>query len=129
MKLPSPVPEFPVSDLQASSAFYEKRMGFSIDWTYENFFAGLSKDATRIFLRRRTEQEEEQGYSVLVWLNLDSPSEVDQLYEEWKRSGVRITGELETKPYNLREFTAQDPDGNRFRVFHDLGLIRAGGSK
>lgn len=129
MKLPSPVPEFPVSDLQASSAFYEKRMGFSIDWIYENFFAGISKDATRIFLRRRTEQEEEQGYSVLVWLNLDSPSEVDQIYEEWKRSGVRITDELETKPYNLREFTAQDPDGNRFRVFHDLGPIRAGGSK
>lgn len=129
MKLPSPVPEFPVSDLQASSAFYEERMGFSIDWTYENFFAGISKDATRIFLRRRTEQEEEQDYSVLVWLNLDSPSEVDQIYEEWKRSGVRITDELETKPYNLREFTAQDPDGNRFRVFHDLGPIRAGDSK
>ncbi len=121
MKLPNLVPEFPVSDLQTSSAFYEKRMGFNIDWMYENFLAGISKDAARIFLRQRTEQEEEQGYNVLVWLNLDSPSDVDQMYEEWKRSGVRITDELETKSYNLREFTAQDLDGNRFRVFHDLG--------
>jgi glyoxalase/bleomycin resistance protein/dioxygenase superfamily protein len=56
-----------------------------------------------------------------VWLNLNSPSEVDQLCEEWKRSGVDITDELETKPWNLREFTAQDLDGNRFRVFHDRG--------
>jgi uncharacterized glyoxalase superfamily protein PhnB len=47
--------------------------------------------------------------------------EVDQLYEEWKRSGVDITDELQTKPWSLREFTAQDLDGNRFRVFHDLG--------
>jgi predicted lactoylglutathione lyase len=121
MKLPSPVPEFPVSNLQASGAFYEKKMGFSVDWTYEDYLAGISKDATRIFLRRRTEQEEQQGYNVLVWLNLNSPLEVDQLYEEWRRSGVQITEELETKPWNLTEFTAQDLDGNRFRVFHDLG--------
>jgi hypothetical protein len=52
---------------------------------------------------------------------LDSPSEVDHLYEEWKRIGVPMADELETKPWNLREFTAQDLDGNRFRVFYDLG--------
>jgi predicted lactoylglutathione lyase len=119
MRLPSPVPEFPVSDLQAARAFYERQMGFCVDWTYENELAGVSKDATRIFLRRRTPQEEERGYNVLVWLNLSSPSEVDQLYEEWRRSGVQVVDELKT--WDLREFTVQDPDGNRFRVFYDLG--------
>lgn len=121
MKLPSPVPELPVSSLKASGTFYEQRMGFRVDWVYEDYLAGISKDAARIFLRRKTEQEEKQDYNVLVWLNLKSSLEVDQLYEEWKRSGVDILGELETKPWNLREFTAQDLDGNRFRVFHDLG--------
>lgn len=120
MKLPIPVPELPVSNLQASETFYEQRMGFRIDWVYEHYLAGISKDAARIFLRQRTEQEK-QGCNVLVWLNLDSPLEVDQLYEEWKRGGVDITEELETKRWNLREFTARDLDGNRFRVFHDLG--------
>jgi predicted lactoylglutathione lyase len=121
MKLPSPVPELPVSHLQASGTFYEQKMGFRVDWVYEGYLAGISKDAARIFLRRKTEQEEKQGHTVVVWLNLNSPLEVDQLYAEWKRSGVDITDELETKPWNLREFTAQDPDGNRFHVFHDLG--------
>lgn len=119
MRLPSPVPEFPVNDLQASSAFYERHMGFRIDWTYENELAGISKDRTRIFLRRRTPQEEERGYNVLVWLNLSSASEVDQLYEEWRGNGVPVVAELKT--WDLREFTVQDPDGNRFRVFYDLG--------
>jgi predicted lactoylglutathione lyase len=119
MKLPSPVPEFPVSDLQASSAFYERQMGFRIDWTYENELAGISKDATRIFLRRRASQEEERGSNVLVWLNLSSPSEVEQLYEEWTGNGVQVIDELKT--WDLKEFTVQDPDGNRFRVFYDLG--------
>jgi predicted lactoylglutathione lyase len=122
MRLPSPVPEFPVSDLQASSSFYERRMGFRIDWTYQNELAGVSKDATRIFLRRRTPQEEERGYKVLVWLNLNSSSEVDELYEEWRGNGVHVVEELRT--WDLREFTVQDPDGNKFRVFYDLGPNR-----
>jgi predicted lactoylglutathione lyase len=121
MKLPSPVPELPVGNLQISGTFYEQKMGFRVDWVYEDYLAGISRDAARIFLRRKTEQEEKQDYNVLVWLNLNSPLEVDQLHEEWKRSGVDITDELETKPWNLREFTAKDPDGNRFRVFHELG--------
>jgi predicted lactoylglutathione lyase len=122
MRLPSPVPEFPVSDLQASSRFYEQRMGFRIDWTYTDELAGISKDATRIFLRRRSAADEEHGANVLVWLNLASPAEVDELHEEWKRNGVRIVDGPRT--WDLREFTAQDPDGNRFRVFHDLGASR-----
>jgi predicted lactoylglutathione lyase len=121
MKLPSPVPELPVSDIHAAGAFYKSRLGFTVDWTYEDHIAGISKDHARIFIRQKTDQEKKQGYSVLIWLNLNSPSEVDQLYENWKNSGVRIADELETKPWNLREFTAEDPDGNRFRVFYDLG--------
>jgi predicted lactoylglutathione lyase len=113
------VPEFPVSDVQASSAFYQRQMGFRIDWTYEDQLAGVSKDATRIFLRRRTPQEEERGHNVVVWLNLSSSAEVDQLYEEWRAGGVQVVDELRT--WDLREFTMQDPDGNRFRVFYDLG--------
>ena len=124
MRLPSPVPELPVRSVQASGAFYQQKMGFRVDWVYADDLAGISKDAARIFLRRRTEQEESRDYNVLVWLNLDSPLEVDQLYEEWKRVGVPITEGLETKPWSLREFTAQDLDGNRFRVFYDLGTAQ-----
>jgi uncharacterized glyoxalase superfamily protein PhnB len=95
-------------------------MGFNVDWVYEDFLAGISKDDARVFLRRRNPEEAKQHYSVLIWLNMDSSAEVDELYAEWKERGVRIVAELRTAPYNLREFTAQDPDGNRFRVFHDM---------
>jgi uncharacterized glyoxalase superfamily protein PhnB len=59
-------------------------------------------------------------YSVLIWLNMASAAEVDQLHAEWKERGVRLVHELQTAPYGLREFTAEDPDGNRLRVFFDL---------
>ena len=125
MKLPHPVPELPVKDIQAAGQAYVQRMGFTVDWTYEDSFAGISKDAARLFLRRRTPEEEERRYSITIWLNLASSAEVDELCVEWKDRGVSILEDLRTTHYNLREFTAQDADGNKWRVFHDLGVPAA----
>jgi predicted lactoylglutathione lyase len=124
MKLPAPVPELPVNDIEAATSAYVRQMGFSVDWTYEDHLAGISKDAARVFLRRRTPQED-RSLGVVIWLNMASSAEVDELYAEWKDRGVRIVDELHTAPYKLREFTAQDLDGNRLRVFFDLGSSRA----
>ena len=121
MRLPHPVPELPVSDVQAAGESYALQMGFSVDWSYEESLAGISRDDARVFLRLRTPQEANDRYSVLIWLNMASSAEVDQLHAEWKERGALIVGDLRTSPYNLREFTAQDPDGNRLRVFYDMG--------
>jgi predicted lactoylglutathione lyase len=121
MKLPPPIPEIPVTDIRVAADAYASRMGFTIDWIYEHYLAGISRDATRLFLRQRTPEEAAELYSVLIWLNMDSAAEVDELYAEWKERGVGIESELQTTPYNLREFTAEDIDGNRLRVFFDLG--------
>ena len=121
MKLPPPVPELPVADIRAAADAYGRTMGFSVDWTYEDWLAGISRDEARLFLRRRTPQEEGQRSSVLIWLNMASSAEVDQLHGEWKDRGVLIVDDLHTASYNLREFIAQDLDGNRLRVFFDLG--------
>ena len=124
MKLPAPVPELPVADIQAATSAYVRQMGFSVDWTYEDHLAGISKDAARVFLRRRSPQED-RSLGIVIWLNMASSAEVDELYAEWKERGVRIVDELHTAPHKLREFTAQDLDGNRVRVFFDLGSSRA----
>jgi predicted lactoylglutathione lyase len=121
MRLPPPVPELPVSDVQAAGKCYARQMGFSVDWSYEDSLAGMSRDDARVFLRRRSPEEAKERYSVLIWLNMASSVEVDQLYAEWKERGALIVEDLRTAPYNLREFTAQDLDGNRIRVFYDLG--------
>jgi hypothetical protein len=121
MRLPHPVPELPVTDVEAAASIYVERMGFVVDWTFEDSLAGISKDDARIFLRRRAAEEAEERCSVTIWLNMMSPDEVDELYADWRKSGVPMLAELHTAPYGLREFIAQDEDGNRLRVFHDLG--------
>jgi predicted lactoylglutathione lyase len=121
MKLPMPVPEIPVTDVRAAAEAYQRQMGFNVDWTYEDYLAGITKDDARLYLRRRTPEEDQARYAVLVWLNMASAAEVDELHARWTERGVRIVKELQTAPYGLREFTAEDLDGNRIRVFFVLG--------
>ena len=111
MTLPQPVPELPVSDIHTASTAYAQQMGFNVDWAYDDSLAGISRDAARILLRRKTPQEAEERYSVTIWLNMASSAEVDELHAVWKSGGVAIAEELHTAAYNLREFTAQDVDG------------------
>jgi predicted lactoylglutathione lyase len=121
MRLPAPVPELPVSDINAAVDAYARQMGFTFNWKYEDSLAGIWRDDTRLFLRKRTPEEERARYTIVIWLNMASSNEVAQLHDEWEKTGVRIVAPLQTAPYNLREFTAEDLDGNRLRVFFDLG--------
>ena len=57
---------------------------------------------------------------VLVWLNLNSKQEVDDLYEAWSLCQARIVSGPESKPWKLHEFTVADLDGNLLRVFYDF---------
>jgi len=57
---------------------------------------------------------------VIVWLNLNSKQEVDELFERWQGSGAKIVDAVEDKPWNLREFRVGDLDGNLLRVFYDF---------
>ncbi len=57
---------------------------------------------------------------IVFWLSLDSKSEVDELFAQWKAAQAKIVSEPEDKPWKLREFMAADLDGNLIRVFFDF---------
>lgn len=125
---PPAVPEIPVRDIDTAAAYYRDHLGFSIDWGGEDGgIAGISKGSCRMFLTN-TAFREHRGNAppVLVWLNLNSRQEVDDLHEAWSRSQARIVSPPESKPWNLHEFTAADLDGNQFRVFYDFAWEEAG---
>ena len=66
------------------------------------------------------------GGPVMVWLNLNSRDEVDQLYSQWQRAGAKIVAEPEDKPWHLREFRVADLDGNQLRVFYHFSSAAHG---
>lgn len=122
-EFPGAVPEIPVGDINKAAAYYENNLGFSIDWGGEDGgIAGVSKGQCRMFLTNRFFREQYgNSASVLIWLNLDSKKEVDELYQRWSGSQARIVSQPESKPWGLHEFTVADLDGNLFRVFYDFG--------
>lgn len=116
------VPEIPVRNVDEAAAYYVNALGFRFDWgNDEGGIGGLSQGQCRLFLTNeafRLRYGNTAG--VVIWLNLDSKGEVDELYERWKAAGARLLSGPEDKPWLLREFTAADIDGNQLRVFHDF---------
>jgi catechol 2,3-dioxygenase-like lactoylglutathione lyase family enzyme len=116
LRFPAPVPQIPVSDLDLAISFYESRLGFTLDWKYEDGIAGVSRGEARLFLDRVAKGP---LHPVRVWLNLRSVAEVDALYSEWKSSGVPMASAPQQKPWGIYEFIAEDGDRNSYRVFYD----------
>jgi len=108
--------------MNAALEYYERKLGFSIDWGGAGGgIAGISKGDCRMFLTDRDFRAHHgNAPPVMIWLNLNSKEEVNELYELWNASQARIISTPESKPWKLHEFTASDLDGNLFRVFYDF---------
>ena len=125
-EFPPAVPEIPVSDMDQALDYYVGKLGFNIDWGgSEGGIAGISKGHCRMFLTDHHFRERHGNAApVMIWLNLCSKHEVDELYEIWNDCAVRIISTPESKPWKLHEFTVSDLDGNLFRVFYDFSRDR-----
>jgi len=115
-EFPAAVPEIPVSDLRKATAYYESNLGFNIDWGRDGGgIAGISKGHCRMFL---TDNAFRAHYpttgTVMVWINLDSREQVEELYALWSTNNAKIVSPPEAKPWGLYEFTVADLDGNSY---------------
>lgn len=121
-EFPAAVPEIPVTDINESLDYYVGKLGFSIDWGGANGgIAGISKGHCRMFLTDNNFRQHHGNASpVMIWLNLGSREEVDELYAIWNAGGAKMISPPESQPWKLHEFTASDLDGNLFRIFYDF---------
>jgi uncharacterized glyoxalase superfamily protein PhnB len=121
-EFPQAVPEIPVSNVEKAAEYYVNVLGFRVDWGDEQGgIGGISQGECRIFLTNaRFRESYGNAGLVVIWLNLSSKREVDELYQRWREAGARILAEPEDKPWHLREFRVGDLDGNQLRVFYDF---------
>lgn len=103
-------PTLRVRDLAASLAFYVDRLGFRLGFTWGDppDFAGVELDRVSIHLGLG-QAAPEAGYVYFV------VSDVDELHRRHTAAGVSITSALADKPWGMREYGTEDPDGHRLR--------------
>jgi catechol 2,3-dioxygenase-like lactoylglutathione lyase family enzyme len=112
-RLTGVAPQFLVDDLDASIAYYRDKLGFDVDFCYESFYAGVSRDGFAIHLKcapktvsdraHRKESEHLDAYF--------SVSGVAALHDELRSRGALITRSLEARPWSCLDFYVEDPDG------------------
>ncbi len=112
MKFTHAFPELAVANLDEALAFYTQRLGFVMDWRMGDDIAVVGDGVVSLFLRSKANGA--LGPSGII-LNVEN---ADEVHEAWTAAGVTILDPIATRPWGMREFTAQDPDGNELRVGH-----------
>ena len=114
-------PQILVSDIDRSIEFYTKKLGFDVDFRYEDFYAGIIKDGYSIHLKigsppteERKNKRENEHLDIVF-----SVEDVEDLYNELVNKSVEITQPLCVRPYG-KEFYVADPDGYILAFLEEL---------
>ena len=105
-------PQLLVADVERSIAFYTQKLGFTVDFRYEDFYAGIVREGFSIHLKRgKPSLEEKEGRrnneDLAIVFSVD---DIDGCYEELSNKSVAFVQTLREMPYG-REFYVVDPDG------------------
>ncbi len=105
-------PQFLVIDMDRSIEFYTRMLNFDIDFRYEEFYAGISKDGCSIHLKLgKPAPEERKNKSTNQDLDIVfSVESIEDLYEEISNRSIEIVQPLRGMSYG-KEFYIVDPDG------------------
>lgn len=106
-------PQFLVDDLDRAIAYYRDRLGFALDFQYECFYAGVSRDGFAIHLKHAEKLSAERAHRK-QHEHLDAYIEVAgvrDLFREFQTRGADLLKPLEQRPWACLDFYVADPDG------------------
>ncbi len=111
--LASIAPQFLVDDLSAAMAYYRDKLGFSLDFCYDSFYAGVSRDGCAIHLKcapktlsDRAHRQQNEHLDAYI-----SVTGAATLQDELRSRGASIIKSLEARPWSCIDFYVEDPDG------------------
>ncbi|HZJ59058.1 MAG TPA: VOC family protein [Chitinophagaceae bacterium] len=105
-------PQLLVSDLDSSMEFYTEKLGFDVDFRYEDFYSGIIKEGCSIHLKlgnpvREERQNKRDNEDLDIVFSVQG---IEDLYEEYSARSVEFTQPLRDMAYG-KEFYVADPDG------------------
>lgn len=110
-----------VHDLEGSSDFFRK-LGFSVVLKPEGWIF-VKRDNCMVMLGDCPDSLPAGtlgDHSYFGYLRVD---DADGFYEELKQKGVKILSPIETKPWEMREFSVASPEGHRITFGQWMGGV------
>jgi uncharacterized glyoxalase superfamily protein PhnB len=110
------VPILFVRDVTAAAAFYERTLGFHVDFLHGKppFYGSVSRDRACLHLRfvhqtNFTELAAREGGLILATIEV---ANVKALFQEYEAHGVDFAQRLVIQAWGGLDFHVRDPDGN-----------------
>jgi catechol 2,3-dioxygenase-like lactoylglutathione lyase family enzyme len=112
-KITGIAPQFLVDDLDRSIAYYRDQLGFELDFKYQSFYAGVSRNGCAIHLKQapklhadRAHRKDNEHLDAYV-----AVAGARGLFNELQARGADVIKPLEERPWACVDFYVQDPDG------------------
>ena len=107
-------PQLRMTDWRRTQLFYVDGLGFKIDWEHRfepgfPVFAQLTREGLSLFLSEHAGDCQVGGAAYFV------VDDVDALYGNILKNGVKVAEPPTDAPWGAREMTVKDPDGNTLR--------------
>lgn len=103
----------PVTDMERSLAYYQEALDFQLNWHTPDrrSFTLASGRIESLMLTKWNGVGTPPPQSAYVFVE-----DPDALCAEYDQAGADIVQPVDTRPYGMRDFTVQDPDGHTFTL-------------
>jgi catechol 2,3-dioxygenase-like lactoylglutathione lyase family enzyme len=107
-------PQLRTTDLAASIRFYTDKLGFTLEFQYEDFYAGIRAGDHVLHLKQIDERDPsvdfvDRGEHLHLYLQTDDASAAA---EALRRNGVTLVRDVHETPWGTREFVIKDDQGH-----------------
>lgn len=115
-KITQVVPILTSYDIDATEAFYQKKLGFETRAKYPNYLVVARGKLLLHFSLLHEGNPATTMTQAYIYV-----TDVDKFYAEFQTAGViHPNGAIETKNYGMRQFTVQDSDNNALFFGQDI---------
>jgi catechol 2,3-dioxygenase-like lactoylglutathione lyase family enzyme len=106
-------PQFLVDDLDRAIAYYCDKLGFELDFRFQDFYASVTRDGSALHLKlapklaaEREHRKQNEHLDAYI-----SVSGIRDLFRELEVRGAQVIKPLEERPWKCLDFYVEDPDG------------------
>lgn len=128
MQITSAIAQLRTTDLAASIHFYTVKVGLTLEFQYQDFYAGIRAGSQLFHLKRVDEKDpsieyvEKGGHFHLYLDTDDAAATADAL----KKNGVRLLNEVHETAWGTREFVIKDDQGHTLYFGEALKVANTG---